>query len=179
MPGMTASLRTLVGEHNCMAIVLGQVHVEDGKSTHWELTDEGNIIVSVLLYAGAIPVWAVLSDIGGLRIPVVGTEVLVAHYGGIEGVAVIVGTLPKVTLAIAEEAATKRLIIDDQVWIYDGMGTPVALALKSDVDAVKSWGDAHVHADPATGWTSTPVIASTPTPDPVPTPAGSSIVKGQ
>lgn len=142
MPGMPASFAALAQRSqeataSAFSICVGVVFVENGKTSHWELTDEQNIIVSVRLRRGLVPIWALVSDIGGLRIPDVGTEVVVGHDGGVEGVGVILGTVPKVTQAIATEAATKRLIIDNEVWVYDGTGTPVALALKSDVQAVK------------------------------------------
>lgn len=170
---MQASLRDLVRTPG-MWLTLGVVHVEDGETQHWDQAENGEIRVSVRLDEHEAPVWAFLSDIGGIRIPPVGTEVMVAHTGGeLEGVGVIIGSIPRVSAAVAEAAATRRVLLDE-TWVYEGTGTPEALALKSDVQGVVDALDGHKHTyRPGTGGATTTTLNPS-----VPGPTGTDRIKG-
>ncbi len=68
-----------------------------------------------------------------------------------------------------------------EVLVDDGSGTPVALAKKSDVEALKTTFDAHVHVAtvPIVGAAGTTAVAMAVPATPAPAPAGTTVLKAK
>lgn len=116
-------------------------------------------------------------------------EVIAVNVDGRAGAAVAIATRDEAGAAAARTAATGGLAAGDTIVHADGLlvqldasagavevrtngGAAVALATKADLEALRTWLIAHVHPDPASGFTGVP--DTTP-----PTPAGTSVLKGE
>jgi len=112
-------------------------------------------------------------------------EAILLHVGGKSGHPVIVATrdesirveLDEDETAMFNSQAIVKIKSDGTIEASSIGGSPVALATKADLDALEAWATAHTHADPATGYTSTP--ANIGGPDPAPSASGTSVLKGE
>lgn len=133
----------------------------------------------------------VFSGVGYQARPAAGrtAEVVVLNVDGRAGAAVAVATRDEAGAAAARAAATGGLAAGDTIVHGDDLlvhldassgtvevrthgGAAVSLATKADIEALRTWLIAHIHPDPASGFTG----AATTTP---PTPAGTSVLKGE
>lgn len=169
-------------------------------ASHFELTDD-DLLIEVDLMPEEVEVTCRMGAVGGGAaagywfIPPVGSEVAVLIPDGEEADdLVIVGVLSTGELP-ADVAEGRVVVAGGEVYIHDGAGGAVALALKSDVDAVKSTFDGHRHhqfgypggiQDAGTVFgTSVPkTTITTPAPGAGPTdviaePAGTIVLKGK
>ncbi len=128
MSGMAASLRALT-EQGRLFCTLGVVHIEAGADRHWDVTEDGELTVSVLLDAHEVPVWALWAGVYGVfRIPKPGTEVVVAQPSGeIEGGSIIVGVLP--TGHVPDDIDDAALSLRDRRIVIGATGAAEPLVL--------------------------------------------------
>lgn len=174
------SIRDITDEQMipCIAAV---VALHDGESTHYVLNDEGQLQISVKTHRGQ-QINAILSldadsDGGGIwRVPALGTEVLVVfNEGDFEGDGYLVGKHPGRITSLPTGLAPGTTVVQDGAVLVRGIGgTAVALALKSDVDALAAF----------VSTLSLPVVGggggtAGPPAGTVPTAAGTTVLKGQ
>lgn len=118
-------------------------------------------------------------------------EAVVVNVGGAAGAPAIVGIRDEQTRAAVAGAvkADETMLYNSKVVVYlkdNGTleartvgGVAVELALKSDVQDVVTKYNGHAHADPATGFTGTPVTAPAGTPRLASNPVGTSKFKAE
>lgn len=146
-----------------------RVERHDGEDSHWSIGEEGQVYLSVKTLRSDTPIHAIWSggDVGNggaFYIPDEGVEVGVAFDDGeFEGDAFVVRVFGTVPAAIAPG---KLLLISPMTEIRDEDGEASALptmadfnALKSVVNSLISLFNAHVHPDPASGFTGTPTAS--------------------
>lgn len=148
-------------DHSSLATV-----TREGES-HWEVTEEGHVLVHVVLVPSGTPVSTKLGSLGGgsghgiWAVPPVGALVHVCIPGGdVTGDCVLTNVLEpppdgldEATLIIARENVTihatggnVNVIASGNVLVHSGTaGEAVALALKADVDELRTKFNAHVH----------------------------------
>lgn len=122
------------------------VQPEDG-APHWEIVaDNGDVIVEVELQPEQVPVTARLAA-GMWIVPDVGDEVAVILPAG------ELDFMPIITCVLAHAVPTTQgpqpgrvVIVSGEVFVHDGTGGAVPLALKSDVDALATHVDGHSHS---------------------------------
>lgn len=144
--------------------VAAHVAVHDGESKHWELSDEGQMLVSVVTNNHGVEIWAILRG-GGFdghgvwSIPAVGTEVVLGFDNGeFEGDVWVVGVHGKPPSGFDD---TKTLVIDDAVEIRSVNGAAQVLATKADVDALANF--VQTMTMPVSGATAGPTAGVVPT----------------
>ncbi len=177
------ALRAMLEAGAPISCALGTIERESGELQHWEVNDDGDLMVSVVLHQHAQPVWCVVGALAGgagrgvWAIPPEGCEVLVAFDGGVEGEGVVVGVLPSGDTP--ELALDQVLVIGAEVLVYNTLAAAaVPLATRADVEALAGHVDAHTH--PVAGITagSASVVSGAPA-DPSPAPAGTTVLRAE
>lgn len=169
---LQATRDLLAGEAGIMCLA-ATVQVHDGETQHWEVSDEGAMVVSVVTHQHAVPIDALLKGGGNdgkgvWFIPSVGTEVLIAFENGdFEGDAYIVGIFGHSPAGLQPGTI---LVLGDNIEVRSVGGTARALAFKSDVEAVDNKYANHLHANALSGPTSTVIPVVPPTVPPTYTP---------
>lgn len=160
---------------------LGIVTAVEGP--HYRI-DEGDVVIDVLTVPDEELVTCRLSG-GVWQIPKEGTEVPILVPLGEYTFSPI--ALPQLSSGALPDgvALGATVIADDEVLVHDGSGGAVALALKSDVDELRTKLLGHSHDDPSTGVVSKPNNGAA-APDPavgtglsVDAMAGTTILKGK
>lgn len=179
---MTAALRRLLGGGE-VACALGKVEREEGEPAHWEVNDDGDLMVSVVLHQHSQPLWCVVGALVGAAgrgiwaIPPEGAEVLVAFDGGIEGDGVVVGVMPSGETPAIE--LDQVLVIGAEVLVYNTAAeAAVPLATRADVEALAAHVDVHTH--PVAGVTAGAAAVTSGAPaDPSPAAAGTTVLRAE
>lgn len=164
---MTASLRELAATGG-MWCALGLVALDEGHNEHWEVNDDGELMVSVELHNHGRIVWAQAGPDGDpangdWSIPDPDTEVLVGFADGeVEGEAVIVRTLSGGQVP-AGLIPGRRIVKSDDLRLVEGtadenlvLGQQIKALLIAILDALI----AHTHPTP-TGPSGPPANAAT------------------
>jgi len=130
----------------------GVIRKEEGEAQHWEVNEDGDLMVSVTMDHHQVPVWALFAPlVGGTNlgvwvIPPEGTEVVVAFPDDdFSGDAVVVGCLAHTP---SDLTAARVLVMGAEVWVYNGSGTPQPVAL---ADHRHSPSGLSAGGDPVTG----------------------------
>ena len=167
--------------------VKATVAPHENSGSHWSVNADGDLEVTVLTHSHAVPITALLGALVGgsgkgvWMVPPLGTEVLVAFPDGdYEGDAVIVGVMPTGSVPSGLTDG-KVVIVGIEVLVHDGAGGAVPLALKSDVDSLRTVFNAHVHVVTGTASPSGDAVAGTAavTVAPAGPPIGTSCLKGK
>lgn len=124
-------------------VVSARVEAHDGEDQHFEINEEGDIIVQVKTVNHEVPIRANLDSFAGgsdgsgvWHIPDPGTEVLVAFdLGEFEGEAYIVGRTSG-GRAPTSLVSGQVLVLGNSVQIRTPTGTAIELPTKADVQAV-------------------------------------------
>lgn len=155
---------------------IGTVFEPEGDQ-HWEVVtgDDGSsvdIVIEVLLHPSEQPVTCRLRA-GMWEVPDVDDEVIVLiPEGETDFMPIVIGRLSSnVVPTVQGPEPGKLVIVNGQVLVHDGSGGAVALALKSDVDDLAEWSTTHFH--PASSGTTSPST------DPVPVAAGTTVLLGK
>ncbi len=150
-----------------------RVEVHEGESSHFEVTEEGYVVMSLVTHQHGVPCKGVLRGGPAWEIPQVGTEGVVLADGfsddGFEGE---LWFLP-FAKGPAGLAPGVVFVLGSTVEVRDAGGVAEALATKEDLDALADWiSTTMVVATPAGN--STPGTTTSP-----PAAAGTSVLKGQ
>ena len=177
-----SSVRDLVNDEK-IVVCMARVALHDGETSHHYVTEEGHVAITVKTHKHGVPVDAVLpggadAGTGPWWIPEIGTEVMIGFDGDFEDDAFVLniyGSKPPTQMAEG-----KLVMVGTEIHAIAPNGTAVALALKSDAQAIKDDMDGHVHADPASGFTGAPLKGDV-THDPITmsNPVGTTVLKGQ
>jgi hypothetical protein len=147
------------------------VQVLPQQTQHYDINEEGDLIISCELHSGQTPVWANASILmGGLgngifRIPEVGTEVMLCSDAGeFEGELYLVACFPTGQTP-SNLAPGMLMVISNQVLIQKVGGTPAALPTTQDiVNGVVGVFNEHVHTSAVSGSPTTPPLTQMTSP---------------
>ncbi len=173
-----------------VSVSLGRVRKHEGELEYWQVNEDGDLEVQVVLDNHEVPVVALLGALVGgngrgvWAIPAEGTEVLVTHADGFEGDAVIVGVLPTGNTPSGLDVG-KVFIRGVEVVAYDN--SPLLaknLATLDDLQALRNWvagqfstAAGHTHSGGGSG---APVLGAGTSPSTSPpTPSGTSVFKAE
>lgn len=107
---------------------LGLVALDEGETEHWEVNEDGDLMVSVALHEQGQVIWAHVGPDGAAaggdwEIPDLGDEVLVAlGRDGVSGEAVIVRTLSSASVP-AELVPGRRIVRSEDLRLVAGAAT--------------------------------------------------------
>ena len=187
-----AQLRALLGDQ--VSILGGRVYREPDAVSHWDYDGvTGEMTVSVRLDQHEAVVWALWGpgvlgpNLGVIAPPAEGTEVEVGFPAGdFEGDPVVLSAMSTgAGVPDGDLQVGRLLVVGDEIWLYNGTGTPKALALKEDVDALETFLKKHFdtllgHTHAAlNGPPNTPGTGVVGTGYSVPSATGTSDVKGK
>ncbi len=174
---------------------LGVVIAPDG-GPHWRIEPNGSgdpfdITVEVEIMPSQVHVTARLRA-GMWEVPDVGDEVaILIPAGEIDFQPIVIATLSSGSVPAVQGPEPGRiLIVKGEVLVHDGTGGAVALALKSDVDAQRSWvaaqfsgSNGHVHVVAGAATTTMITVAdpaaTPPTPSTPPASIGTTVLKAK
>lgn len=191
---MVANLRKLLQDEREW-VVAASVTVLDGQSSHFEVNDEGDVIVSCVTHLHAVPIWANLDSLAGgsdgsgvWHIPDPGTEVKIGFdHGDFEGEAYILmrGSGGKAPQGLGPGIV---FVLGSNVQIRTPVGTAAKLPTLADYNALKAYVNAqfssvggHTHATPSgpTTTTTTVATAGTPPTHSAPDPTGTTVLEAE
>lgn len=186
---MVANLRKLL-EDEREWVVAASIAVLDGQSSHFDVNDEGDVIVSCVTHLHGVPIWANLDSLAGgsdgsgvWHIPDPGTEVMVGFdHGDFEGEAHIVsrGSGGRAPQGLGPGIV---FVLGNNVQIRTPGGTATKLPTFDDVqqlrNKVESLRTAHnTHTHPATSGTTSATLDGLVT-GATPTPAGTTVLEAE
>jgi hypothetical protein len=173
MPQDLSSIRDLALADEKIATLLAHVAVLEGETSHWHVTPEGHVAVTVKTHRHGVPVTAIMpTSYGSARgvwgIPDVGTEVAIGFNGGdFEDDAYVLAIYGHASPSLLE--SSRLVIVGDEVHVYDGSGATRPLAFRDEVVSVDSKYATHVHQiDTPLGMSAPPVSTALPNPGPPP-----------
>lgn len=135
---------------------IGIVECPEGVAQHWEVvTEDGeavDILVEVVLQPSQVGVTARLRA-GIWEVPALGDEVAIIMPEGVpDFMPIIVCKLSTNHVPTVQGPQPNRIVIESgEVFVHDGNGGAVSLALKSDVAEVRTKLNAHTHTVATTG----------------------------
>lgn len=148
---------------------IGIVTKPEGASQHWEIVQDGassvDVLVDVVLQPSEEPVVCRLPA-GVWDVPDEGDEVgVILPDGASDFMPIIVCRLSTNSVPTTQGPQPGRIVmVRDEVLVHDGNGGAVALALKSDVEAVDAKYENHLHQDSTSAPTGGPLATIIPNP---------------
>lgn len=171
-----------------ISVSLGRVRRHEGELEYWQVNDDGDLEIQVVLDNHEVPIVALLgAAVGGKghgvwAIPNEDDEVLVAHADGFEGDAMIVGVTGDAPSGLAPN---RVVIVGMEVLVHNGISAlakPVAHL--EDVQELRDWvagqfsaTQGHTHSGGGSG---PPALGSGTNPSlSPPTPDGTTVLKAE
>jgi hypothetical protein len=177
------ALRDLLDEDKIWCLA-ARVALHDGRTQHYEVSEEGAMTVSVRTHRGDVQIDALLKGGGFWRIPPIGAEVMLCFDDGeFEGDAYIVATSEDSPDGLAPDKIF--ILADSTVEARSASGAAVSLAKQSSVTALENklnsfitkFG-AHTHILALTAGTGTAAVPANPE-TPIDSSTGTTVLRGE